>query len=446
MSDPVLLIIGAARSGLAAAELARAEGANVLLHDDGIVSNEAHEVINRIGAGRHAGDNLPANVTELVLSPVIRLGHPLVEEARRRGLPVQSEVEFARARFRGKVLGVTGSNGKTTTTLLAECALRGAGMKVRACGNIGLPLSRVLLEADTPDWVALELSSYQLEHSSRLDLDAALLLNISTDHLERHGNLQAYLDAKLKLVTQLKPGGVLVSNADDTLLQTALKPFKRPALRFGSASECDALVDREGIRLSTQGSGYWLEARDCRLRGRHNLQNMAAVALAVQGLGLLSEQVRTALCAMSPVEHRIEPVATVGGVAWINDSKGTNVAATATALEGMPPGRVLLLAGGQSKPGEFSAVRDLVESRVRRLICYGRDGARIAHAFRELQDPVVVQGLAEAVKLAALEAREGDVVLLSPMCASFDQFNSYEERGTCFKQLVLDLAGAEGNP
>ncbi len=437
MSKRHLLILGAARSGLAAARLALRKDWQVNVCD----RSESEVVIKAVeatGANFQPEGSLPRDCDTLVISPVIRPDHSMVLEAINRQIPVLSEVDFARSCFDGEVYGITGSNGKTTTTMLTEAAFRATGKSCVACGNIGIPFSAVAMMEPQPEVAVLELSSYQLEQSHQLSLDGACLLNLSEDHLERHGSLQGYLNAKLRIADQLKPGAPLVANADDNWLRPALRSSALPWLSFGRAPECDAAICDTSFMLASQPGEAWISVADCKLKGRHNLENMAAVALLMLALGHDPLVIRQALSAMPAPEHRIEELDPLRGVRFINDSKGTNVDATARALESMPEGRVLLLAGGVSKTQDYRTVHQLLESRVKGLLCYGRDGASIAGALSSVAPSQTFETMDEAFWAALKQAEADDIILLSPMCASFDQFSDFEARGRHFKQLVRD--------
>lgn len=435
-----LLIIGVARSGLAAARLGLARGHEVLLHDDLLSLEQMGGKLAGLPVAVHLGNDLPSDLTLVVPSPVIPPSHPLVAEALRRGLPVQSEPDFARTWFAGEVLAVTGSNGKTTTTLLAAAVLQACGCRAEACGNVGHPLSLVALEEPPPDWAVLEASSYQLELSRDLRVRAALLLNLSEDHLARHGSMEGYLAAKWRLAEQVAEDGCVVVNADDPLLAPRADSLSCRVHRFSAGGRTAAArVDERGLWLEEWPGGLFIEAGAPRLIGAHNLENMAAVLLAARDLGLDLATVRQAMLDFSPVEHRIEIVRTRRGVRWINDSKATNVDSTAKALVGFAPGSVILLAGGEAKTDDYSTVEGLVRERVRELVVFGRDGGIIGDWFADKLAVHREDNLAGAVARAAALSRPGDVVLLSPMCASFDQFVNFEERGRRFRDLVCAL-------
>lgn len=436
-----LFVIGAARSGLAACALARAKGWTVALGDDRELAVEAKARLDELGVRVVDASAPPLDCALAIPSPGVPASHPALVAARERGLTIASEVDFARSHFRGRVFAVTGSNGKTTCTLLAAALLSAAGLKARACGNVGLPFSTVALEEPELDWAVVELSSYQLEWSAALSPAVALLTNLSEDHLERHGSLEAYFAAKLRLPRQLEAGGRFVTTGDQPWPRAAAAAFPGGALLFGRDADCAARIDGSGLRLAECPRLPFLARGETKLIGDHNLENVAAVLLGLASVGVDPETVRAALLEFAPVEHRIETVARGAGVTWVNDSKATNQASTRVALEGFADGSVLLLAGGQAKTSDYGPVAELLRRKVRLLLCYGRDGSAIGDWFAGDPETLRCGTLAEAVALAGRAARSGDTVLLSPMCASWDQFHDYEERGRVFKGLALAQAG-----
>ena len=354
-----------------------------------------------------------------------------------------SEIDFAARCFAGRVFAITGSNGKTTSTMLAEAVLREAGFDARACGNMGYPFSRLVLEHPECQWAVAELSSYQLELSSRMRVDAGLLLNLSEDHLDRHGSMQAYLQAKLRLVGMIQDGGALVVNGDDDALMEGLSHLECAPLAFSVIHTAAIHLCGDTVCFPLAACDDLLKGQSPRLRGQHNLQNIMAVALAAFKCGVPVDVIRRAVLAFAPVEHRIESVAVLDGVEWINDSKATNVDSTKHALRCFPDRSVLLLAGGMAKTSDYTEVASELSAKARVLITYGEDGDLIADWFAAhgRSDLLILRGatLEDAVLLARDTAQKGEFVLLSPMCASFDQFVNFEERGTGFKELVIRL-------
>jgi UDP-N-acetylmuramoylalanine--D-glutamate ligase len=436
-----LLIIGAARSGVAACRLALARGWRVSVCDDLPLQPKTLQLLRELGATAVDPPMLPGDTALVIPSPSVPMGHPLLQIARGRGLPVRSEVDFARAHFPGRVFGITGSNGKTTSALLGASLLCAAGIRARACGNIGLPFSSVALGEPELEWAVVELSSYQLETSCGLAADAALITNISPDHLDRHGSMAEYLAAKLRLPRQLKPGGIFVTNAGQPELREAARAFAGPTALWGRDPQLDAWIGEEGLFIRGEARRPCFPRRDLQLRGDHNLENVAGVMLGLRMAGITADDVRAAVRAFRPVAHRVELVYTWNGIAWINDSKATNPEATRAALEGFSDGSVILLVGGQAKTGDYSEMAELLRRKVRLLLVYGRDGGMIGDWFAGDPPTIECVTLERAVREAGAAARPGDTVLLSPMCASFDQFRDFEQRGDIFKQLAIERRG-----
>ncbi len=434
-----ILVIGAARSGLAAADLALHHGHTVRITDDRPPDGELLRSLEDRGVRFAKPGELTRDARLVIPSPAVPPEHPLLLQAAGRGVPVCSEVDFARRYFQGRVIGITGSNGKTTTTMLTAQILRAAGRDARACGNVGYPFSRCVLEHPETDWVALELSSYQLEFSSALALEAGILLNLSVDHLERHGSMENYLGAKMRMAGQLASGGRLVYNLDDPAVAAAVQGSGRPSAAFSLAREAEIHLDGETLRFPAAETSEFLRRGEPRLRGDHNLQNIMAAALAAHCAGVDAETVRGACLEFEPVEHRIETVRRLDEVEWVNDSKATNEDSTRAALLCYEPGSVILLAGGIAKSKEFTAVEETLVNRVRELVVFGRDGGRIADFFRGRLPVHETETLEQAVIRARSLARPGDTALFSPLCASFDQFRDYEHRGAEFKRLVREL-------
>jgi UDP-N-acetylmuramoylalanine--D-glutamate ligase len=471
-------VVGAARSGLGAARLLARQGADVFLTDRAEAAPGVAEALAQHGVatefGGHSARALDADL--VVLSPGVPSTAPLVQDAQRRGLPVVSEIEAASWYCRAPIVAVTGSNGKTTTTTLIAHVLRQAGREIAVAGNIGDAFSDC---ADTvaPDaLVVLEVSSFQLDHIATFRPRVAVLLNITPDHLDRYGNdLDRYAAAKFRLFENLAPGDVLAYNADDDRVRRhaeALVAARGPApapfsiereLPLGAFVRTDA--DGEQIVLSfpestssslagaveplTPASAIRAEplmyTSDLALRGRHNLYNSLAAAIVARSVEIRSDVVRASLTSFEGVPHRLEAVRTVGGVAFVNDSKATNVNAVWYALESFPDraadGRgVVLIAGGRDKGNDYDPLRRLVADKVKGIVAIGEGADAIERDLGPSTDRVVrADSMEDAVQFARLIAEPGDTVLLSPACASFDMFENYEDRGDTFKRLVHAL-------
>ncbi|ORE89241.1 UDP-N-acetylmuramoyl-L-alanyl-D-glutamate synthetase [Oceanococcus atlanticus] len=384
----------------------------------------------------HSGD-LDAvsldGVDELVVSPGLDLNLPLFARARQRGLPLIGDIEiFARQNTR-PVVAVTGSNGKSTVvTLLGEMAER-AGLQVLVGGNIGTP-ALDLLERHA-DLIVLELSSFQLDLTHSLQCVAACVLNLSADHMDRHGSLQAYGAAKARIFAHAAHA---IINKDDPDAAT-LAPDELPSSDFSVLQAAD--FDLRDTHLCVGGQP-WLPAAQLKLVGRHNQANVLAAFALGMAAGLPRDAMTAAAAAFPGLPHRCQWVAERNGVRWINDSKGTNVGATLAALDGIEP-KVVLLAGGQAKGGDFKPWRAPLKDKGRAVLLFGQDAAQIARDLDDLGAHIVMRDvgeLAQAVAEADSLAQPGDSVLLSPGCASFDQFSGYAERGECFAALARGLA------
>ncbi|RMG16124.1 MAG: UDP-N-acetylmuramoyl-L-alanine--D-glutamate ligase [Deltaproteobacteria bacterium] len=435
-----VLVVGAGRSGRAAAELCLREGAAVTLTD-----RRADEHLDLDwAAGRpltlHLGghrldDFLEADL--IVPSPGVPRGISELRRAQEAGVPILGEVEIA-ASFLTAIpfVGVTGTNGKSTTTALLGAILEAAGQAPFVGGNLGRPLAEAVLESRPPKSLAVELSSYQLESTHHLRPDVAVLLNLAPDHLAWHGSFEAYGQAKAKLWQRQGPGDTLVTSADDPAA-LALAEGAASRLRTFSVEGRDA--DARGEQgLVVVGTRRYRIGGPA-LRGPHNLANAAAAILAAEALGVAPDAIQAGLDAFRGLPHRLEVVRERGGVSWIDDSKATNVESARTALRSFPGG-IVWIAGGRGKGAAYAPLSGLVRERVRVLLAIGEEAPLL---LRELGGAVEVAeaagDLEAAVRRAAALARPGEVVLLSPACASFDQYESYVQRGMHFRRLVEAL-------
>ena len=439
-------ILGLGVSGRAAAELLLKRGVAVMATDarpaaelelGGLATAPGLEL--RLGREER---ELPHGIDALVVSPGVALGHPLVAAARAAGVPVAAEVELAYAFLDGRVVAVTGSNGKSTTTAMTGALLAGAGFAVEVCGNIGVPLSRFVDGAPGRIFV-VELSSFQLETVHRFHARAAALLNLSPDHLDRHGTLPAYLAAKLRVFENQTAGDTAVLNADEPELAT--RPLAARRRLFSLAAEVEDgcfVADGRVIERAPGAADVELfAASDVPLRGPHNLENALAAALLARALGAPVAALAPALRAFRGLPHRLEPVAERADVVYFDDSKGTNVAATARSLEGFGDGSVHLILGGRNKGADLGYLRPIVARKAARVYLIGES----AELFRDVLAGVVEISLAgtleRAVAEAAERARPGQSVVLSPACASFDQFRAYADRGRQFRRLARAATG-----
>jgi UDP-N-acetylmuramoylalanine--D-glutamate ligase len=427
------LVVGLGRSGRAAALLLARRGWEVVAVDALEVS--APE-LDAAGVEVRAPWEAPVPDRDLVVkSPGVPDDVVPVVAARAAGTPVWSEIELAARELSNPLVGITGTNGKTTTTELTAHLLRAGGLAATACGNQGTPLAGLVDAADPEAWLVVECSSFQLEDVERFRPRAAALLNLAPDHLDRHGSLERYRDAKLRLFAaqEAEDLAILPVGVDATGGAPARRTYDGPP-------GPDAAAWSHG-GLHVAGLGRVIAWEDAPLRGRHNRENaMAAAALAAHA-GLGAEALAEGLASFRPVPHRLEPVGAAGGVAYVNDSKATNPGAAAAALDAYPRG-VHLIAGGRAKGTPFEALAEVARGAVVRAYLVGEAGKEIGRALAAAGVAVEAAGTIEAaVAAAAARARAGETVLLSPACASFDQFSGYEERGEAFRAAAR-AAGA----
>ena len=439
------LVAGLARSGVAVARALRFRGMEVTGVDSS--SPGGLEMLDLAGVPYFLetdGIEFLEGVGTLVKSPGIPQDAPVVVAARRQGIEVVGELEIGWRLVEGRFLAITGTNGKTTTTELAAHLFREAGLPVEVAGNVGSPLSGLVGEPAGPDrTVVCECSSFQLEDTLEFAPECAVFLNLAPDHLDRYPDFDTYGEAKLAIFANQEGGDVAVLNAGDPWLAGRSVPGGAGRVMFLPAGNDGVEVDvwLDGDRIVADGE-ILLPVSDLRLFGRHNVANAMAAAAATLSLGVSRASVVRGLSSFAGVPHRLEPVAEVDGVLWINDSKGTNVAATLTALEAFDrPVRPIL--GGSAKGEEFEPLARAVADRCPAVYLIGEAAGEIGGAIRAIGSPgtgvIDCVDLEGAVERAASEARPGEVVLLSPACASFDQFRDYEERGDRFRALVGSL-------
>ncbi|MFN7942599.1 MAG: UDP-N-acetylmuramoyl-L-alanine--D-glutamate ligase [Thermoanaerobaculia bacterium] len=441
------LVLGMGRSGTAAARLLRARGVEVVAVDRrAAAALDLGELAADPGVRWQLGADdvsLPRDVDAMVVSPGVPAGHPLWVTARAQGLPVVGEIELAFAALEGPVCAITGSNGKSTTTAMTGHLLAAAGLAVEVCGNIGVALSERVPGPRGRIFV-VELSSFQLEAIARFRPHAAAFLNLSPDHLDRHGSLAAYLDAKRRIFANMTADDIAVLNADEpevaaTVVAARRRFFSRQRpIDDGCHLAGDAVVE---VAPGARPAALFSPA-DVPLLGPHNLENAMAAALLARAMGAPVAAIAPALRTFRGLPHRVARVASAGGVDWYDDSKGTNVAATARSLEGFADGSVHVILGGRNKGADLSWIRGIVARKARAAYLIGESAADFARALAGAVPLVEAGTLAAAVERAAAAARPGEVVLLSPACASFDQFRDYVDRGEQFERLARCAAGA----
>ena len=439
--------MGGAESGVGAAVLAKVKGFDVFLSDNGTIKEEYIKTLKDwnidFEQGGHS-ENLILNADEVVKSPGIPSTAAIVRKLADQGTHIVSEIEFASRFDSAKKICITGSNGKTTTTSLIHYLLTEAGLNVGLGGNIGKSYA-MQVATEKHDYYVLEISSFQLDDTYEFRPDIAIITNITPDHLDRYDHkMENYVKAKFKITRNLRPEDCFIFDSDDKItiehlskivLQAKMLPFtqERKNLEQGAWLEDDKFV----VRYEDNDTDVYL--KELALGGKHNIYNSMAAALAAKATGIKDEVIRNSLKSFSPIEHRLEPVLSVADVMYINDSKATNVDSAWYALESQTR-PVVWIVGGKDKGNDYSILEDLVREKVKGIVCMGLDNSKIHAAFDSITSNIVDTASAdEAVKAASRMAEAGDVVLLSPCCASFDLFENYEDRGRKFKEAVRRL-------
>lgn len=441
-----IVVLGAGESGCGAAVLAKKEGFEVLVSDSSAIAPRYKQMLDDRSIEweeRHHSLDRILEADEIIKSPGIPDTVPVMREVVRRGIPVVSEIEFAGRYAASKMICITGSNGKTTTTSLIYHIMRRAGFDVGLAGNIGKSLA--LQVAEQPyEWYVIELSSFQLDNMYRFKADIAVLLNITPDHLDRYDfKMERYAAAKMRITQNQKAADSFVFWADDPTVSRLSKTIQAsPTFRMFSDRKAEGLqgyVDG-GIFVVRGATDFTMPQADLALRGRHNVYNQLAAAIAARQAGVPDEALRSALMDFPGVEHRLERAGEVGGVEFINDSKATNVDACFYALESMTRPTILIV-GGRDKGNDYSVLFPLIRQKCKALVYLGADNAKLHASFDPLGLPVAdTHSMNDCMDECVSLARPGDTVLLSPCCASFDLFHNMEDRGEQFKSYVKKLA------
>jgi UDP-N-acetylmuramoylalanine--D-glutamate ligase len=427
LDGKLVVVVGMAKSGHAAVRLLLSQGARVRAVDQG-AEKAPGEVL-----GLTIQPQTPAAFEDadlIVISPGVPADLPLFPA----GVPVIGELELAAPFLQGPVMGITGTNGKTTTTALTAHILKEAGIPAQAGGNIGIAPADMIQTSRPDQWNVLELSSFQLETISTFRAQVAACLNITQNHLDRHHNFENYVKAKARLFETQHPGDTAVLNAGDAVCAVLATYAKGDVLWFNS--EAGAWLDGNIMNVHSEPL---LDVRELRLRGRHNYENVMAAAMLARIAGATLPQIAAAAKTFAPVEHRLEFVANVDGVAYYNDSKATSVDATLKAIQAFEGGLWVIL-GGKDKDSDFRPLREPLHERARAVLLIGSAAGKLHNQLAGAVNRRQCGTLAAAVGEAYIDAKPGDTVLLAPACASFDQFTSYEHRGHVFKQLVQELA------
>ena len=443
-----LVVLGGGESGVGTCILAKKEGYDVFLSDKGNLKPQYRDELLRRGIdfeeGQHTEEKI-LTADEVVKSPGIPEKAPMVQALRERGVPIISEIEFASRYTTAKKICITGSNGKTTTTMLTYFILKEAGLNVGLAGNVGKSFAWQVAENDY-DYYVLELSSFQLDGMYDFKADVAVILNITPDHLDRYDyKFQNYIEAKFRILQNQTPEDAFIYWSEDPVLKAVIAKRDILATLFPFALEKSekekAYVEEDEMVVRAKGDPMTVPVNELPIKGTHNVYNSMAASIASQIMDIKKENIRAALLSFQGVEHRLEYVATVRGVRYINDSKATNVNSCWYALQSMTTPVVLIL-GGTDKGNDYSEIEELVREKVHTLIFMGVDNRKLNTFFREHTPQcriVDTDNLHDAVQAAYDIAKKGDTVLLSPCCASFDLFKNYEERGEMFKAAVRAL-------
>ncbi len=442
-----IVILGAGESGTGAAILARKHGFDVFISDNGPIKPKYKEMLFdyeiQWEENKHT-EKLILEADEIIKSPGIPERTPIIQLIRKKGVRIISEIEFAARYTAAKKVCITGSNGKTTTTSLIHHMMKKAGMNVGIAGNIGKSFALQVAEEDY-DYYVLELSSFQLDGLYEFKADIAILLNITPDHLDRYDyNLQEYVDSKFRITRNLTEEEFFVFCSDDEITireleKIVLKAKQLPFARRKKDKEVAYIDDEDRLRIEYDNSDFAISVSDLILKGKHNQYNSMAAGIAGSVLKIRKDVIRESLMDFQGVEHRLESVLKVHGIHFINDSKATNVNSTWYALESVQS-KIIWIAGGVDKGNDYSELMDLVKLKVKALVCLGKDNSKLHKAFDGIIETIVeVDNMPEAVRTSYYLAVNGDTVLLSPACASFDLFENYEDRGWQFKKEASKL-------
>jgi len=442
LKDKKVTILGAARSGIAAARLLSKHLARVFVSDLAVQENKINEIqiLEGLGIpfefGRHSDRIYDADF--IVLSPGISPATPLVQSFAQKGIPVFSEVELASWFYSGPLIAVTGSNGKTTTTTLAGLIMRQKFPDTIIAGNIGTPFSGEVLNNPAAACAVVEISSFQLETIESFHPRVVIILNLAPNHLDWYKTYGEYVEAKMRILINLKQNDTLIYNGDDELLSSRVRSCPAQKLRFSVQDWlADAYIKDQELFILNSSLAV---LKEIRLRGMHNYMNALAAGLAARCLGLNNDSILRVLSSFPGVEHRLEFVANIKGINFINDSKATTIESLAVALASFTT-PVILIAGGKDKGSDFGKLKAALKNNVRRVILIGAAREKIRASWQGVVPLTDAESLAAAINTAYREAQTGDTILLSPACASFDMFRDFEDRGRQFKEEVYKLKG-----
>ena len=447
MEKGKIVVLGAGESGVGAAMLAQKQGFAVFVSDFGVIPSQYKSQLEELNIPFEEQQHTSALIleaVEVIKSPGIPDTVPIIKEIKQQQIPVISEIEFAKRYTNAKTVCITGSNGKTTTTMLTYHILKNAGLNVGLAGNIGNSFAAQVATADF-DWYVLELSSFMLDDMHEFKADIAVLLNITPDHLDRYDyKLGNYAASKMRITRNQSADDVFIYCADDEETIKILKKnrinAKAYAFSIRKKIEKGAYLENDNIQININlNDPLTMSISELALQGKHNIYNSMASGIVAKVLDIRNATIRESMGDFKNIEHRLEHVAKISGVNYINDSKATNVNSTWYALESVATG-VILIMGGVDKGNDYEMLKDMVHQKVKAIVCLGKDNKRIHEAFEDDVEIIVNTFSAhEAVQVAYHLAKKGDTVLLSPACASFDLFKNYEDRGNQFKAAVKEL-------
>lgn len=442
-----LVILGAGESGVGAAMLAKKQGFDVFVSDFGPIADRYKKMLQELTVPFEEEQHTAAqilNATEVVKSPGIPAKAAIVQELIKHNIPVISEIEFAKRYTQAKTVCITGSNGKSTTTMLTYHILKRAGVNVGLGGNIGQSFAAQVANENF-DWYVLEISSFMLDDMFDFKADIAVLLNITPDHLDRYDyQLSNYAASKMRIIQNQTEHDTFIYCADDEetnkILETIAVPARQYPFSIQKKFNTGAYLDQQTIHINTNlNEPFTMSISNLALQGKHNIYNSMASGIVAKVLDLRNDTIRESMGNFKNIEHRLEFVAKISDVTYINDSKATNVNATWFALESVGTDVILIL-GGVDKGNDYQMLKELVRSKVKAIVCLGKDNKRIHEAFEDDVEIIVnTFSASEAVQIAYHLAKKGNTVLLSPACASFDLFKNYEDRGNQFKAAVKEL-------
>jgi len=440
-----IVVLGLGVSGRAAVSYLLACGARVTVSESRALLQMKKEELDflntskvRLECGGHSA-SLLHKADMILVSPGVPFDLPILDQAREKGIAVVGELAVGGTAIDAKVVAITGTNGKTTVTSLIGELLKCAGKKVFVGGNIGTPLFQYLLQPDPVDVIVLEVSSFQLESGGGFRPDVALLLNVTPDHFDRHGDLRGYAAAKKRIFINQRQNDIAILNGDDPVCREIAAGFiEKKALFFGHGADCRGRISPDRVVVGLDGAVEVYNLEGTALSGNTGALNVAAAILAAKSLGCRADDIRTGLERFSPGPHRMTKVCELGGVGYYDDSKATNTGAVLSALDHFSGG-VILIAGGRDKGDDYALLRKTVEEKVKRLVLIGEAAEKIADKLQGATTILNASTMDDAVRMAAKEAVPGDTVLLSPSCSSFDMFDNYSQRGKTFIAAVRKL-------